>query len=135
MTSRFRNIRCKARSNVNLGLKKLFPKIFFFQRSVLNSDYFVFIAEEEENVGKMRMIGKAGRRSEVGVDDESDGNLRAHDDHHPKLFSEVYVKIAREDVVGQGPGRQLVPVPAPHGHILGPSPPLGHIVDQSRVRR
>lgn len=81
------------------------------------------------------MIGKAGRRNEVGVDDESDGSLRARDDHHPKLFSEVYVKIAREDVVGQGPGRQLVPVPAPHGPILGPSPPLGHIVDLSRVRR
>lgn len=81
------------------------------------------------------MVGKIGRRSEVGVDDESDGNLRAHDDHRPELFCEVYEKIAREDVVGRGPGRQLVPVPAPLGHILCPSPPLGHIVDLSRVRR
>lgn len=104
-------------------------------KSVLTSDYFVFIVEEEGNAGKTRMVGKIGRRSEVGVDDESDGNLRPHDDHHPELFCEVHEKIAREDVVGQGPGRQLDPVPAPRGHILCPSPPLGHIVDQSRVRR
>lgn len=54
--------------------------------------------------------------------DETDGNLRAHAVHRPMP--------AREN--DQGPGHQLVLVPAHHGRTLGPSPPRGHTVDRSR---